>query len=196
MISAVSVAISRKASIGADGGSFAQRCRLDHDRREQRQPRGMHDRRDDAAPLLPGLAIADEQPVAEERREGMTHLRRLAFETVVQRNESLRHRLRAVAHEQLAVEDPGGKELVLEAFLVEHSEKVAASHPERRNWPQGLGRARRIRRHEARRQNSHLARIGRKSNPGHRRSVAQAYRAAAEPPPRSGRPSAEPVGSQ
>src|SRR4051794_6887174 len=118
----------------------------------------MHDRRNDAASLFPRFAIADKQSVAEEGCQRVAHLRRFALKTIVQRNERLGHRIGAVAHEQPAAEDAGGKELIFETFLVEDGEKVAAGRLERRYWRQGLGRARRIRRHEARHRRSHLAR--------------------------------------
>ena len=121
---------------------------LDHGRREQSHARGMHDRRDDAAPFLPGLAVADKEAVAEQWKQRVTHLRRLALEAVVQADEGLRHGVRAVADEQHAVEHAHAKKLVLEALLVEHGEEVAPRRAQDRQRSQGLAGTRRIGRHE------------------------------------------------
>ncbi len=118
--------------------------RLDHRRREQRHARGMHDRRDDPPPPLPQIAIADEKAVTQKRRQGMTHLWRLALKALMQGDKRLRHRIRAVADKDPPVEDAGRKELVFEALLVEHAEKIAARRGHQRQRPHRLARARRV----------------------------------------------------
>src|SRR6202142_645172 len=89
-------------------------------RSEFRQPRNMHNGRDDAPSLAPGFAVADEQPVAEQRREREAHLRRLAFEAGVFLAEDELDRIRAVAEESLAHENLRPGKLELESIFFPH----------------------------------------------------------------------------
>jgi len=60
----------------------------------------MDDRRHDLSTAAPGVAVADEQAVAEERRQAMPHLRAFPLETVVMFDKSAGDGVRAVTDEQ------------------------------------------------------------------------------------------------
>src|SRR5205814_3958410 len=104
-------------------GGFARS--LDHQRREQREMRDMNDRRYNAPPAPPRLAVADEQPVAEERRQPVAHLRALALEAVVMFDKGRSDRIRAVADEERARQQASRKHLPLEGALLPDCEEVA-----------------------------------------------------------------------
>ncbi len=84
----------------------------------------MDDRRHNAPALLPQIPVADKEAVAEQRRQRMAHLRRLALKAFMHRDEGLRHGVGAVADEHPPVQEAGRKELIFEALLIEHREKV------------------------------------------------------------------------
>src|SRR5229473_2904162 len=87
----------------------------------------MDDRRHNAATLLPQIPVADKKAVAEQRRQRVAHLRRFALKAFMHRDEGLRHGVGAVADEHPPVQEAGRKELIFEAFLVEHRESCGAS---------------------------------------------------------------------
>ena len=135
-----------RRQLGPARGGFGGR--LDHGRGEQRQARSVDDRRDDPPAPLPQIAVADKEAVAEQRRQRMAHLRRLALKAFMQRDEGLRHRVGAVADKHPPVEQAGRKELILEAFVFENREQIAPRRREHRERRQRLARALRIRRHK------------------------------------------------
>src|SRR5258708_9338434 len=85
----------------------------------------MDDGRDDAPPAPPGIAVADEQTVAEERRQPMAHLRALALEAIVMFDKGRGDCIRAVADEQRARQHAGRKYLPLEATFFPDCEEIA-----------------------------------------------------------------------
>src|SRR6516225_11968038 len=93
--------------------------------------RHMDDRRNDAPPPAPCFAVADEQTIAEQRRQAMPHLRALPLETVVMLDKSGSDRVWAVAHEQRSREQASGKHLPLEAPVFPNREKIAPRQTQR-----------------------------------------------------------------
>src|SRR5947207_138995 len=87
--------------------------------------RDMDYRRYNSPPAPPCLAVADEQPVAEKRRQPVAHLRALALETVVMFDKGRGDGIRAVADEQRARQHAGRKHLPFEGTLFPDCKKVA-----------------------------------------------------------------------
>ena len=182
MISAVSVAISRSASIGVPAGSAAQRSAVsaaastmigaNSGRREACTIGATMRRR--CRQVSPSLmnSPSPSSGVSACRICGL-----LRSKLSCMRDKGLRHRIRAVADEQPAVQHAGREELVLEAFLLEDREEVA---PRRRAASRAAAAARAAAPDRAARK----ARIaGARSL---RRSCRQAWRQAADGADRAG----------
>jgi hypothetical protein len=108
----------------------------------------IRERRDDAPTLSPGLAVADEEAVTEQREQRVAHLRGLALEAVMHGDEGLRDGVGAVADEHPAVQHTCRKELVLEGLFFPDRQVIAPRGGEQCQWRQCPGRPRRKRRHE------------------------------------------------
>jgi hypothetical protein len=86
----------------------------------------MHDRGDDPSPPLPRVALADEQAIAQKRRQCVPHLRAFTCKTLVPADEGVLDGVGAVAHEQHAREHPRRKEFPRETPLFPNREHVLA----------------------------------------------------------------------
>src|SRR4051794_16350993 len=85
----------------------------------------MNGRRNNRTPPPPGCSVADEQPVPEQRRQPIPHLRAFSLKTVVTFYKGAGDRVRAVADEHPSREDAARKHLPLEASIFPDCEKVA-----------------------------------------------------------------------
>src|SRR5262245_5608403 len=97
----------------------------------------MDDRRYHFPARTPGLAVADEQPVSQQRCERIAHLRALALEAVVLLAEGELDGFRAVAEEGLPQDHSFVREFELEGLLFPHFQEVAPRHPyalQNRRW--------------------------------------------------------------
>src|SRR5215470_9528756 len=87
--------------------------------------RDMDDRRDDAAAAAPGIAVADEEAVAEKWRQPVAHLRALSLEALVMLDKGLRDRIGAIADKQSARQQAGRKYFPLEGAFFPNFEEVS-----------------------------------------------------------------------
>src|SRR4051812_43792285 len=85
----------------------------------------MNGRRNNRTPAPPGFSVTDEQPVPEQRRQPIPHLRAFSLETVVTIYKGVGDRVRAVANEHPSREETAREHLPLEASIFPDREEVA-----------------------------------------------------------------------
>jgi hypothetical protein len=94
----------------------------------------VHDGRDDAPAAPPGVAVADEQAVAEQGFERFAVRRALALEAVVVGAERELDGIRRVTQENLACEQFHRHEAVFERLLLERCEQVPPPQADPLPW--------------------------------------------------------------